>query len=124
MIPACGKVVISGLKVFAYHGCTAEEKKRGQTFFIDIELEGDFSAAIENDDLNRTIDYNRVVSAVHEIAAGERYDLIETLTGRIGEYLVRETAASRAVVRVRKPEAPLEFEVKEVAVEMVFEDNA
>lgn len=124
MIAGRGKVIISRLKVFAYHGCTPEEKEHGQTFFIDIELEGDFSAAIEADDLNRTIDYDRVVSGVHEIAAGERYDLIETLAGKIGAYLMQETTASRAVVRVRKPEAPLEFEVKEVAVEMVFEGDA
>lgn len=119
-----GKITITALKVFAYHGCTPVEKERGQTFFIDIELEYDFSGAIQGDDLAQTIDYDRVVSEVHEIVSRERYDLIETLSARVGEYLIGKTPAKRAVVRVRKPEAPLQHEVREVSVEMSFESDA
>ena len=118
-----GKIIISGLKVFAYHGCTPEEKERGQNFFIDIELEYDLSAAVSGDDLGKAVDYDRLASEVHEIAAQERYDLIETLTARIGEHIVRTTPARSVTVRVHKPEAPLECEVREVAAEMVFEGD-
>lgn len=123
MIAGPARISILGLKVFAYHGCTREEKERGQTFAIDIDLEHDVSGAIEGDDLGLTIDYDRVVSEVHEMASSERYDLIETLAARIGEYLLASTGCRRAVVRVRKPEAPLRHEVKEVSVEIAFENE-
>jgi dihydroneopterin aldolase len=120
VISGPGKVKITSMNVFAYHGCTEEEKERGQTFLIDIELEHDFGDAVKNDDLELTIDYDRLISEVHEIASKERYDLIETLAARIGDHLMANTAASRALVRVRKPDAPLAHAVGEVSVEMAF----
>lgn len=116
-----GRIIVSGLEVFAYHGCTPEEKERGQNFYIDVELQYDCSEAVAGDDLAKAVDYDRLVSEVHEIAAEERYDLIETLAARIGGHIMSATPAETALVRVRKPEAPLEREVREVAVEMLFE---
>jgi dihydroneopterin aldolase len=116
-----GRIIISGLEVFAYHGCTPEEKERGQNFLLDLELEYDCSRAVAEDDLSEAVDYDRLVSEVHEIASRERYDLIETLAARVGEYIIESTVAETVLVRVHKPEAPLQHEVREVAVEMVFE---
>ena len=115
-----GKIIITGLKVFAYHGCTPEERERGQDFLIDIEVEYDFSPAIAGDDLADAIDYDGLASAVHELAGKERYDLLESLVSRIGEHILFSTPAERVVVRVHKPDAPMQREVEDVAVEMVF----
>ncbi len=114
------RIIVSGLKVFAYHGCTPEEKERGQKFLLDIELEYDCSRAVAEDDLSKAVDYDRLVSEVHDIASHERYDLIETLAARIGEYIIESTPAETVLVRVHKPQAPLQQEVGELAVEMVF----
>jgi dihydroneopterin aldolase len=114
-------VVISGLEVFAYHGCTPEEKETGQDFVIDIELEYDAAQAVDKDDLAEAVDYDALASGVCELARRERCDLIETLADRIGGYVMRTTSASHLLVRVHKPQAPLEREVAEVAVEMAFE---
>jgi dihydroneopterin aldolase len=118
-----GRIIISGMKVFAYHGCTPEEKKRGQNFLLDIELEYDCSLAVAGDDLSSAVDYDRLVSEIYEITSRERYDLIETLAARIGGHIRETTPAATVLVRVRKPEAPLQHEVREVAVEMVFKAN-
>ena len=120
MAPAA-KVLISGLEVFAYHGCTPQEKEEGQDFLIDIELDYDAARAVEMDDLAEAVDYDGLATAVHELATRERYDLIETLAARIGEYVMQATPALRLLVRVHKPQAPLQKKVGEVAVEMVFE---
>ncbi|MDD3717466.1 MAG: dihydroneopterin aldolase [Actinomycetota bacterium] len=115
------KILIRGLKVFAYHGCTQREKEEGQQFLIDIELEYDAARAVEADDLAGAVDYDELATAVHDLATRDRYDLIEALASRIGEYIMQETPATLLRVRVRKPHAPLEKKVEEVAVEMVFE---
>ncbi|RJP31445.1 MAG: dihydroneopterin aldolase [Actinobacteria bacterium] len=119
MAPAA-KIIISGLEVFAYHGCTPEEKEQGQEFVIDIELEYDAARAVEADDLAEAVDYDRLALQVHELATRERYDLIETLAARVGEHILRTTPASSLLVRVHKPHAPMRQEVEEVAVEMAF----
>lgn len=118
---AAARIVITGLEVFAFHGCTPREKEEGQRFLIDLELEYDASRAVETDDLAQAVDYDRLAREVHDLAAGERHDLIETLAARIGEHVMRRTPATRALVRVHKPEAPMGREVEDVAVEMTFE---
>jgi dihydroneopterin aldolase len=114
------KVVISGLEAFAYHGCTPQEKEKGQDFLIDIELEYVAARAVDKDDLAEAVDYDTLASGVYELVTGERYDLIETLAARIGEYVMGTTPASRLLVRVHKPQAPMQCRVGGVGVEMIF----
>lgn len=115
------KIVVTGLEVFAYHGCTAREKEEGQVFSIDMELQYDATRAVSDDDLEAAIDYDRLASQAYDIATRERYELIETLAARIGEHIMRTTPASSLLVRVHKPQAPMQREVEEVAVEVAFE---
>ncbi|MEW6553460.1 MAG: dihydroneopterin aldolase [Actinomycetota bacterium] len=119
MVPTA-KIVISGIKAYAFHGCTPEEKEKGQDFIVDIELEYDAARAVENDDLAEAVDYDALATDVYELVTRERYDLVETLAARIGERIMDTTPASRLLVRVRKPQAPLSQEVGEVAVEVVL----
>lgn len=120
MTPAA-KVVITGIEAFAYHGCTPEERERGQDFLVDVELEYDAAAAVSGDDLVAAVDYDRLAAEVHDLVTRERYDLIETLAARIGEHIMRSSPASRLLVRVHKPQAPMSRKVGGVAVEMVIE---
>ncbi len=115
------KIVISGLKVFAFHGCLPEERARGQNFFIDVEVEYDFSAAASSDALDDAVDYNRLANELHAIASTETYDLLETLVMRLGDHILADPRISAAVVRVHKPEAPFDQEVAKVAAEARFE---
>jgi dihydroneopterin aldolase len=115
-----GKIVVSGIEVFAYHGVTPLEKERGQRFLIDIELEYDCSRAVAADELDDAVDYDTLAGEVSELAIRERYGLIETLAARIGEHVMNSTPALSALVRVHKPEAPMRCEVGLVSVEMAF----
>ncbi len=114
------RITVSGLEVFAYHGCTPEERERGQRFLIDLEVDYDAGRAVGSDDLGEAVDYDRLAAEVHDLASRERHDLIETLAARIGDHVMGATPALRAVVRVRKPEAPMSRKVDWVGVEMVF----
>lgn len=114
------KIVLSGIEAFAFHGCTPAEKEKGQDFLVDIELDYDAARAVDNDDLSEAVDYDALASQVYELVTGETCDLIETLAARIGEHIMKTTSASRLLVRVRKPQAPLRRKVGEVAVEMVL----
>lgn len=118
-----GTVTIKGLKVFAYHGCLPGERERGQDFLIDLELEYDITSAVSGDDLGRAVDYDRLVREVHDLATRERCCLIETLACRIAENVLESERVDRVLVRVHKPQAPLEHEVADVVVEVQLAKN-
>ncbi len=114
------RIVISGLKVFAFHGVLPEERARGQNFFIDVEVAYDFSAAAVSDALDDAVDYNRLANELHAIAATETFDLLESLVTRLGEHILSDPRVSEAVVRVHKPEAPFDQQVADVIAEARF----
>ncbi len=109
------RLVISGLTLHGYHGVYSEEKRQGQTFIIDLELEWDASGAAATDDVAHTIDYSQVVPAVAEIVTGEPVDLIETLAGRIAGRVLDFPLVEAVTVTVHKPQAPLPHPVSDVA---------
>lgn len=114
------RIRLSGLKAFGYHGCTPEEREKGQVFLVDVELEYDATAAVEEDDLSRALDYDRLAEDIRAVVSGKPFRLIESLAAEIGRRVLSGTTATRTLVRVHKPEAPLSCEVEDVAVEMFF----
>jgi 7,8-dihydroneopterin aldolase/epimerase/oxygenase len=93
-------VELHGLEVFGRHGVLDEEKRDGQTFVYDIELEVDEPAA---DRIEDAVDYRLVADCVREISDSRSFDLIESLAVAVADALVRRLAVAAARVRVRKP---------------------
>ncbi len=114
------RVVVRDLRVFGFHGCLPQEREKGQNFLVDLEMEYDSTLAAQDDELSAALDYDRVVNEVHAIVATERYNLLEALVTRIGNYLLDWEGVSKVWVRVKKPEAPLIHPVGWVGVESTF----
>ena len=51
------KIQIKGLKVFAWHGVGLDEKKKGQWFVLDVDMECDLKKAGSTDSLEDTVNY-------------------------------------------------------------------
>lgn len=64
------KIVIKGLRIFAYHGVNPEEKEKGQPFVLDITLYKDLSLPGATDDLNDTVNYSRVAKTATRVMHG------------------------------------------------------
>ena len=58
------KVIINGLRLYAFHGVMPQERKTGAYYTIDLKLSTDFSHAIETDELDGTISYDIESGAV------------------------------------------------------------
>jgi dihydroneopterin aldolase len=95
------------------------EKASGQTFLIDLGLEVDLAPAGTSDELGQTVDYGAVAQRVHDVAAGERWDLIERLAQRIAETVLEHELVDRVTVTVHKPGAPIEVPFGDVTVTIV-----
>ena len=110
---------IKGLRLFAYHGVGAEEKRDGQNFVLDIAMKGDLSQARRSDDLNETINYAAVCGTVREAFTKESFDLIARAAQQVCEAVLEGyPKVEEVTVLLKKPEAPIPEEFDYVAVEI------
>ena len=95
-------VEVCDLRVFGRHGVHDEERKRGQDFLFDVEL--DVGERGTTDQLEDAVDYVEVARVVQEVSDGRRYSLLEALATAVADELERRFSPERVRVRVRKPE--------------------
>lgn len=114
------KIMIKGLRLFAYHGVFEKEKREGQTFVLDLTLEADLSKACASDALADTVSYADVIETVKRAFCATSYDLIECAAQTVADAVLAEyEKVIRVTVRVMKPDAPLDAELAYAAVEIV-----
>lgn len=109
-------VQVTGIEVFAYHGCMDEEAVLGGKFSVDISILTDFSKSGASDELIDTIDYVRIREIVVEQMA-IRSKLIEHVAYRILTVFKKEfPSAIENKITIRKLNAPIGGVVDEVAI--------
>ncbi len=93
---------------YAHHGVMAEEHRIGGRYEVDVEMTIDFTEAALNDDLSKTVDYERVYRLVEEVVTKHTFYLIERLAYLISEKVMGAYPSLTAVeVTVRKPNPPV-----------------
>lgn len=107
---------MKNIKVYAYHGVLESEKKKGQNFYIDVEMKVDLRKASTSDNVSNTVDYSVVHDEIVDLVQLNNYNLIETLAEEIAKLLLKKPAVNSVSVEVRKPEAPIQGEFDYVAV--------
>ena len=112
------KIVIKGLRIFAYHGVNPEEKEKGQPFVLDITLYKDLSLPGATYDLNDTVNYSRVSKTATRVMLAQKDDLIERAASRVAEAVLAEFPVREVTVRLKKPRAPIAGDFEYVAVEI------
>ena len=112
------KVGLVGLELYGYHGVHEHERRQGQRFLYDVELE--VGARGADDRIEHAVDYSEVAACVREVAATP-YRLLEALATAIAEALLARFQPEHIKVRVRKPDvrpAGIELEFAAVTVEL------
>jgi len=110
------KILVQGIKIYAYHGCLAEEGKIGSNYIVDVTLETDFTEAAKTDDLSKTIDYVIVYDIVKTQMA-VRSKLIEQVGQRIVDELKKQFSTLKKVeVKVTKLNPPMNGNVEKVSI--------
>jgi dihydroneopterin aldolase len=107
---------IEGLELFGYHGVLDDERRDGQRFLVDLELEPSATTAAETDDLFDAIDYRDIVAIVREVSEGRAFHLLEAFGAALADALLTRLPLARVRVRVRKPDVLLGLPVTHTAV--------
>ena len=93
---------------YAHHGVMQEEHRIGGRYEIDVSMDLDFDEAARDDDLAKTVDYERIYNLVQDLVTKNRFYLIERLAYLIGQNVFDVYPAVRGVeVTVRKPNPPV-----------------
>ncbi len=113
------KIFIRDMKFYGYHGVLAEEKRIGQCFIVDVIIETDLKKAGETDSIKETINYAEVYALCKDIVEGERNNLIEAVAEKVATAILNQfSQAKNVVVKVIKPNPPINGHLHSVAVEV------
>lgn len=108
------KIELHGLELHGFHGVLEHERREGQRFLFDVELEVGEAGA--SDRIEDAVDYREVVACVREVSGARAFNLLEALAAALADALLERFPVERVAVRVRKPDVVLDAPVESVAV--------
>ncbi len=97
-----GRLILSGLTAFGYHGKNPAERKLGQVFTADLDVTLDTRKAAASDRIEDTISYPLLEKTARQILEGEPANLLETVAERIAGALLKHPEVIQVTVRVTK----------------------
>ena len=102
-----GEISLEGMEFFAYHGFYSEERKIGNKYGIDIYITANVGDSPQNDDLTKTIDYEKIYKAIKkEVEIPTK--LLETIAHRISTTIFNDFEQALSVkVSVSKFNPPV-----------------
>lgn len=110
------RILVSGIEAFGYHGVQEDEKRDGQLFCVDVELELDLRGAAASDELGDTVDYGDLTSRVSRLVSEQRWNLIETVAQKVADLVLEHPMVTATTVTVHKPQAPIDVPFRDVTV--------
>ena len=110
-------IKIKGITAVGFHGVYTEERAKGQKFIVDVKLS--LSLQGINDDLTKTVNYADIAHLVVRHITGEPVNLIETVAESIADEILKDyQLVKKVLVKVHKPEAPINVEFTDVVVKI------
>jgi len=110
------KVKVSNIRVYAHHGCLAEETAIGSEYLVNVTVNANLTKASISDKLSETVDYvhiNHIVKEEMKIPS----KLLEHVGKRIINRIFLEIAlVKKAAVEVSKINPPIGGDVEKVTI--------
>lgn len=110
------RIRLAGLTVRGWHGVFDFERRAGQDFVVDVELELDLTVAAASDELSDTVHYGELAERLAAVVAGEPVNLLETLAERLAGVCLADRRVAGCTVTVHKPQAPIPLSFSDVSV--------
>ena len=118
-------IQVEGINVYGTHGVYEQEKKKGQEFRIDLQIElRENILNFENyksESFDNSVNYENLVNEVINVSDNNSFDLIETFAYEILNSLKKYNNISKATVTIHKPNSPLKELVEDISVTAIEE---
>lgn len=106
-------IELNDIRIFAHHGCLAEETLIGADYRVELKVECSVDNALISDDLNDTVDYVELLSIIKaEMKIPSK--LLEHVAERIMKRLLNIDKISHVNLKICKQNPPINGNVKEV----------
>ena len=109
---------LKNMQFYGFHGVDKSEKHLGGRFEVDVEMQLSLTNSCDSDDLNDTVNYERIYKTVNECVSKDKFYLIEALASSIAKDILINYPINSIKVRVRKPHAPVKGVLDTVEVEL------
>ncbi len=109
---------LKNMQFYGFHGVDKSEKHLGGRFEVDVEMQLSLTNSCDSDDLNDTVNYERIYKTVNACVSKDKFYLIEALASSIAKDILINYPINSIKVRVRKPHAPVKGVLDTVEVEL------
>jgi 7,8-dihydroneopterin aldolase/epimerase/oxygenase len=110
------RIELSGIALHGHHGVLEEERREGQRFLVDVELDLAGEGPAVSDRIEEAVDYRDVVALVRDVSDARAYHLLEAFAAALADALLAGFPVAAVRVRVRKPDVVLDPPVEFAAV--------
>ncbi len=115
------RVEVRGMRIYAKHGCHEEERKSGGPFEVDVIVWGDFSSAIKFDDIEKAVDYVRLMDLAKEVMQIPK-NLIETVAKELAKRVLHDfSSVQKTEVSIRKMKPPVDHDLQFVSTTITLD---
>ena len=102
-----GTIQLKNMQFYGFHGVDESEKHLGGRFEVDVEMQLSLAKACNSDELNDTVNYEKIYKTVNNCVSKDKFYLIEALASSIAKDILINYPINSIKVRVRKPHAPV-----------------
>jgi dihydroneopterin aldolase len=112
------KIHINGIACQAHLGVPLQERENPQEIVLDLTLSLDLETAGRTDQVESTVDYQKIVEKVESTLSERSFQLLEAVAVQVCQAILSDNRIKSAQVRVRKFPEPLRDRIGYVEVEM------
>lgn len=113
-----GEILLTDVRIYAYHGCLAEESLVGSDYRVDLKVKSDIAASMQTDKLSDTVDYVQLNRIIKEEMT-KRSELLEHVAGRISDRIFSEIPkVEQLTLSISKINPPIGGDVASVSVKI------
>ena len=109
---------LKNMQFYGFHGVSESEKHLGGRFEVDLEMQLPLKKSCDSDNLNDTVDYEKIYKTVDSCIKKDKFYLIAALANSIANDILQNFPINSLLVSVRKPHAPVKGVLDTVEVEL------
>lgn len=115
------EVALLGVEFYAYHGFYEEERRIGNKYIVDIKVQTDFTGSILDDNLDKTVDYEKLYTIL-KMEMDVPSKLLEHVAGRVMDKVYQAFSSIKKIeIAIAKQNPPIGGICKESKVTLVKE---